>query len=207
MLSAANPLALEEAGFRFIGGSKISKAPHDLMDHVERHGNAFDYGQTMETTRTIFVGRNARARRVVYQWNVQVYRHDYQAIKAMIDRAEAVAADQPPTKKDRFVEITDADPGCRLDPGRTGSLAGRVVGALRQQHQSRDHCQQAGRGQLPRPLPGRTLLLDDQVRPRRPSDVLPTTRQRSSRPGTAYGSVLGSSASTPRPDCLRWPYR
>ena len=52
MLSAANLLALEQAGFRFIVGSKISKAPYDLADHFERHGNAFDDGQTIETTRT-----------------------------------------------------------------------------------------------------------------------------------------------------------
>ena len=57
MLSAANLLALEEAGFRFIVGSKISKAPYDLADHLERHGNAFDDGQTIETTRTMGTGK------------------------------------------------------------------------------------------------------------------------------------------------------
>ena len=34
MLSAANLLALEDAGFRFIVGSKSSKAPYDLADHL-----------------------------------------------------------------------------------------------------------------------------------------------------------------------------
>ncbi len=67
MLSAANLLALEEAGFRFIVGSKISKAPYDLADHLERHGNAFDDGQIIETTRTMGTGKTARPRRVVYQ--------------------------------------------------------------------------------------------------------------------------------------------
>ena len=70
MLSAANLLALEQAGFRFIVGSKISKAPYDLADHLERHGNAFDDGQSIETTRTMGTGKDARARRVVYQWIV-----------------------------------------------------------------------------------------------------------------------------------------
>lgn len=110
MLSAANLLALEEAGFRFIVGSKISRAPYDLMAHVERHGNAFDDGQTIETTRTMGVGRDARPRRVVYQWRFARYRHDNQAINAMIERAEAVAAGKRPLKKDRFVKITDAAP-------------------------------------------------------------------------------------------------
>ena len=80
------------------------------MSHVERHGNAFDDGQTIETTRTMGVGRDARSRRVVYQWRFTRYRHDNQAINAMIDRAEAVAAGKQPLKKDRFVKLTDADP-------------------------------------------------------------------------------------------------
>jgi hypothetical protein len=103
-------MALEEAGFRFIVGSKISKAPYDLADHLERHGNAFDDGQTIETTRTMGTGKAARSRRVVYQWRFARYRHDIQAINAMIDRAEAVAAGKRPLKKDRFVKLTDTDP-------------------------------------------------------------------------------------------------
>jgi Transposase DDE domain len=109
MLSAANLLALEEAGFRFIVGSKISKAPYDLADHLERHGNAFDDGQTVETTRTMGTGKHARDRRVVYQWRFARYRHDIQAINAMIERAEAVAAGTRPLKRDRFVKITKGD--------------------------------------------------------------------------------------------------
>ena len=38
MLSAANLLALEQAGFRFIVGAKTSKAPYDLTAHFERYG-------------------------------------------------------------------------------------------------------------------------------------------------------------------------
>ena len=49
MLSAANLLALEEAGFRFIVGSKTSKAPYDLAEHLQRHGSTFADGQTIET--------------------------------------------------------------------------------------------------------------------------------------------------------------
>ena len=39
MLSAANLNALEDAGFGFIVGSRITKAPYDLAEHFERHGN------------------------------------------------------------------------------------------------------------------------------------------------------------------------
>jgi hypothetical protein len=110
MLSTANLLALEEAGFRFIVGSKTSNAPYDLAEHFERHGNAFDDGQTIETTRRMGTGKKARARRVVWQWSFKRCRHDNQAINAMVERAEAVAAGKRQLKKDRFVKVTDADP-------------------------------------------------------------------------------------------------
>ena len=35
------------AGFRFIVGSETSKAPYDQADHLDKHGNAFDDGQTI----------------------------------------------------------------------------------------------------------------------------------------------------------------
>jgi transposase len=41
MLSAANLVALEEAGFGFIVASKATSAADDLTDHFRRHGNAF----------------------------------------------------------------------------------------------------------------------------------------------------------------------
>jgi hypothetical protein len=110
MLSAANLTSLEEAGFSFIVGSKTSKAPYDLATHLERHGNAFDDGQTIEATRTMGTGKNKRGRRVVWQWSRKRYRHDIQAINAMVDRAEAVAAGTRAVKKDRFVTLGDADP-------------------------------------------------------------------------------------------------
>ncbi len=67
MLSAANLNALEDAGFSFIVGSRITKAPYDLAEHFERHGNHFADGQTLESTRTMGAGAQARDRRVVYR--------------------------------------------------------------------------------------------------------------------------------------------
>ena len=125
MLSAANLLALEDAGFCFIVGSRASKAPYDLADHLERHGNAFADGQTIETTRRMGTGKDARTRRVVWQWRFKRHRHDNQAINAMIDRAEAVAGGKRPLKKDRFVKLAGVDPVVDWDlVERARSLAG-----------------------------------------------------------------------------------
>jgi hypothetical protein len=125
MLSAANLLALEEAGFCFIVGSKTSKAPYDLAEHFEKHGNAFDDGQTIETSRSMGTGKKGRTRRVVWQWSFKRYRHDIQAINAMIERAEAVAAGKRALRKDRCIKITDANPSVDWEPvERTRYLAG-----------------------------------------------------------------------------------
>lgn len=45
MLSADNLKAIDEAGLRFIVGSRMTKAPHDLAKHFHWHGNAFRDGR------------------------------------------------------------------------------------------------------------------------------------------------------------------
>jgi hypothetical protein len=57
------------------------------------------------------------------------YRHDIQAINAMVERAEAVAAGKRALKKDRFVRITDAAPAVDWDlVKRAQNLAGGCPG-------------------------------------------------------------------------------
>jgi hypothetical protein len=125
MLSAANLNAIEDAGFSFIVGSRISKAPYDLAAHFERHGNYFTDGQILESTRTMGTRKAARQRRVVYQWLFKRQKHDDKAINAMVERAEKVAAGTRPLKKDRFVTLTGTDPGVDWDlVERARQLAG-----------------------------------------------------------------------------------
>jgi Transposase DDE domain len=125
MLSAANLNALEDAKFSFIVGSRISKAPYDLAAHFERHGNAFDDGQFLESTRVMGTGKAARSRRVVYHYLFARHKRDDRAINAMVDRAEKVAAGKRPLKKDRFVRIDTAGKGVDWDlVERARQLAG-----------------------------------------------------------------------------------
>ena len=105
MLSAANLNAVEDAGFSFIVGSRISKAPYDLADHIQRRGDYFADGQILESSRVMGTGKAARTRRIVYQYLFTRRKRDDRAINAMVDRAEAVAAGTRPLKKDRFVRI------------------------------------------------------------------------------------------------------
>jgi hypothetical protein len=108
MLSAANLNALEDAGFSFIVGSRITKAPYDLARHFERHGNYFTDGQVLESARQMGTGKAARDRRVVYQWKFKREQHDNKAINAMIERAEKIADGRAPLKKARFLKVTGA---------------------------------------------------------------------------------------------------
>src|SRR5699024_7521695 len=92
-----------------IGGSRISKAPYDLADHFDRHGDFFTDGQILESVRTMGTGKNARERRIVYQWSFQRQKRDDRNINLMIERAEKIAAGKVPMRKARFLKVTGAE--------------------------------------------------------------------------------------------------
>jgi hypothetical protein len=49
MLSATNLREVDEAGLRFIVGSRVTKAPNDLTSHFHWHGDLFTDGQIIDT--------------------------------------------------------------------------------------------------------------------------------------------------------------
>ncbi|NDL56662.1 transposase [Phytoactinopolyspora sp. XMNu-373] len=125
MLSAANLNALEDAGFSFIVGSRITKAPYDLAEHFDRHGNYFTDGQILESSRVMGTRGDARQRRIVYQWSFKRQKRDDRSINKMVERAEKVADGTRPLKKDRFVKIDGATRGVDWDlVERARQLAG-----------------------------------------------------------------------------------
>jgi transposase len=108
MLSATNLNAIQDAGFSFIVGSRITKAPYDLAQHFTRRGDHFTDGQILESTRAMGSGKHKRQRRVVYQWSFKRSKRDNKTINAQIARAEKVAAGKAPLAKARFLKITGA---------------------------------------------------------------------------------------------------
>ena len=123
-------------GSAFIVGSKISKAPYDLAEHFERHGNAFDDGQTIETTRTMGTGKDARDRRVVYQWRSPATATTSRRSTPWSNAPRPSPPANAPLKKDRFVKVTDADPVVDWDLVERARYARRAQG-LRHQHRRR----------------------------------------------------------------------
>lgn len=108
MLSAGNLNALEDAGLSFIVGSRLTKAPYDLEDHFNRHGNYFTDGQILESTRVMGTGSGARERRIVYQWSFKRNKRDDRNINLMIARAERIASGSAPMRKARFLKVSGA---------------------------------------------------------------------------------------------------
>jgi Transposase DDE domain len=108
MLSASNLNAIEDAGFSFIAGSRITKAPYDLAEHFTRHGDYFTDGQILESTPAMGPGKTQRDRRVAYQWPFKRSQRDNKTINAQIARADKAAAGKAPVTRTRFLKVTGA---------------------------------------------------------------------------------------------------
>ncbi len=117
MLSAANLNALEDAGFGFIVAARQSKAPAELEDHFEAHGNYLPDQATFEVTRAMGTGKDRRDRRVVWHYLAARARRDQQTLNKQIERAEKIAAGTTPIGKHRFVTLTRRHQGRRLGLG------------------------------------------------------------------------------------------
>jgi transposase len=108
MLSANNLNEIEDAGFSFIVGSRITKAPYDLAERFERKGDYFTDGQILESSRAMGTGTKQRQRRVVYQYSFKRSKRDNKTINAQISKAEKIAAGKAPLAKTRFLKVSDA---------------------------------------------------------------------------------------------------
>ncbi|MFM2438918.1 MAG: hypothetical protein RLZ55_1743 [Actinomycetota bacterium] len=122
MLSAANLAALDDAGLRFIVGSRMTKAPIDLASHFRWHGDAFADGQIIDTI-TPKTGRhrgeNDPAKRAEPVWDPELHPGSWRAVwafsrsrsardnktlTAQENRARAVVDGEKAARTPRFVK-------------------------------------------------------------------------------------------------------
>ncbi len=123
MLSAANLQAIDQAGLRFVVGSRLTKAPLDLAKHFRWHGNAFADGQVIDTitmrrsapdpkrldtiTEPVWdPDRYPLAWRAVWQYSRKRAVRDAHTLAAQRNRAQAIVDGDKPAKKARFVKTT-----------------------------------------------------------------------------------------------------
>nr|BFF05704.1 IS1634-like element ISMsm6 family transposase [Brevibacterium otitidis] len=127
MLSAKNLKAIDEAGLRFIVGSRQAKAPHDLAAHFAFNGDHAADGTTVDTLTPKGAKRLDPARVNVRRepvWNPQEHPDQWRAIwqyrrkRALRDartlnlqrgRAIAIIDGDKPAKKARFVKVADEE--------------------------------------------------------------------------------------------------
>ncbi|MGO3796120.1 MAG: IS1634 family transposase [Pauljensenia sp.] len=110
LLSASNLNALEDDHLHFIVGSRNSRAPYDLADHFKAHGNMAADGQIIETSRVMGIGKDARERRVVYEYKFARAKREERTLGAQVARATDIAEGRRPAKKDRFVKLAGEKP-------------------------------------------------------------------------------------------------
>ena len=142
MLSAKNLKALDDAGYKFIVGSRQTKAPIDLASHFRWHGEAFTDSQLIDTL-TPKIGANTdndvlkRAEpvwnpeqhpsswRAVWAYSTRRSVRDNKSLTAQENRARAVVDGEKAARKPRFVKT--ANDGLTLDDkalARARRLAG-----------------------------------------------------------------------------------
>ncbi|MFC7376892.1 IS1634 family transposase [Brachybacterium sp. GCM10030268] len=141
MLSTANLTALDEAGLRFIVGSRQVKAPGDLANHFHWNGDAFEDGQLIDTItpRHGNAKTEQKRRRREPVWNAEEHPGHWRAVwafskkratrdghtlTAQENRARAVIDGDAAVKSTRFVKTTAA--GRALDEGSLERARGLV---------------------------------------------------------------------------------
>jgi len=145
MLSAGNLKALDEAGLRFIVGSRVIKAPADLACHFRWHGDAFTDGQIIDTITPRVATKAAAAvndtrKRAEPIWDPHVHEQSWRAVwaysakRAVRDgktltlqenRAKAVIAGEKAARTPRFVTLKN---GSRSLDEASLARARRLVG-------------------------------------------------------------------------------
>jgi hypothetical protein len=144
MLSAANLKALDGAGYRFIVGSRATKAPVDLESHYAWHGDFATDGQIVDTV-TPKTGRNIdndpswagepiwdpvscpRSWRAIWVYSSKRFAHDNKTVDLQRARALAAIGGDKPARMPRFVTVS----GDRLRLDEASLARARRVAGLK----------------------------------------------------------------------------
>ncbi len=124
MLSATNLRELDDAGLRFIVGSRVTKAPVDLESHFRWHGDAFIDGQLIDTitpkNRRVIENDSNKKRepvwdpeqhpeswRAVWAYSAKRAARDAKTLTLQENRAREVIAGEKSARTPRFVRTTN----------------------------------------------------------------------------------------------------
>lgn len=125
MLASGNLRELDDAGLRFIVGSRVTKAPNDLASHFHWHGDVFTDGQVIDTITprdqrgTAAKSSNPKVRaepvwnpdlhtkswRAVWAYSTKRAVRDNKTLNLQEHKARAVVAGDKASRTPRFVSI------------------------------------------------------------------------------------------------------
>jgi hypothetical protein len=117
MLSAGNLKDLDEAGLRFIVGSRATKAPADLASHFRWHGDAFTDGQVIDTITPRVATATARGvnddkLRAEPVWDPAVHERSWRAVWAYSTKRAARDAKTLTLQENRAKAVIAGAEGC-----------------------------------------------------------------------------------------------
>ena len=145
MLSSSNLRDLDQAGLRFIVGSRVTKAPKDLESHFRWHGDALRDGQVIDTitprdqrgtaskasdpsvkAEPVWNrAKHTRSWRAVWAYSTKRAVRDNKTLTAQENKARAVVAGEKSARTPRFVKTRNG--AAELDEASL-ARARRLVG-------------------------------------------------------------------------------
>jgi len=104
MLSANNLELLEDEGYKFIVGSRISKVPYEIEEYRKKANEILEDNQIFEGLQKI--NKNSKERRVVYQYRQKRAEKDLRTLNEQINKALLEIKYNKFSKKRKFIKIT-----------------------------------------------------------------------------------------------------
>jgi hypothetical protein len=105
MLSSENLGALEQLGYTYIVGSRISKCPYEIEEYIKLPGSALNDGQVFESRIKVTIAGKRAYRRAIYQYRSRRARIDLANIDKLLAKAQRMVAGKSEVKRNRFLQI------------------------------------------------------------------------------------------------------
>jgi len=107
MLSAQNISALEQLGYHYIIGSRLSKTPYEIEEYLAEEGAALEDGQIFDSCIVVTVDGKRTHRRVIYQYRHKRAALDLSNIDKTLAKAKSIVEKKADIKRNRFLKINE----------------------------------------------------------------------------------------------------
>ena len=105
MLSSGNIAELEELGYHYIIGSRLSKTPYEIKEHLVGKDAPIKDGQIIESEMVVTIDEKRKKRRVIYQYRQKRAALDLLNIEKALQKAQKMVEKKANIKRNRFLKI------------------------------------------------------------------------------------------------------